>query len=158
MKRNSGWLLIILACMASACGDDPVNTPVDSGAGDTGVVTDVGNPTTDRPDAGSPVDTGPTPRIGARVRVAVGGEALEGTVIRVGHGEATLEMAECPAGAPVIDRRQRLVGFCIEGGDGDIMLTNAVDELATAVAHDLEPADTTPPTEPDTTTADTTGG
>lgn len=108
--------------------------------------------------APSPVDTGPTPRIGARVRVAVGGEALEGTVIRVGHGEATLEMAECPAGAPVIDRRQRLVGFCIEGGDGDIMLTNAVDELATAVAHDLEPADTTPPTEPDTTTADTTGG
>ncbi|MBK8691535.1 MAG: hypothetical protein IPN17_04330 [Deltaproteobacteria bacterium] len=30
--------------MASACGDDPVNTPVDSGPADTGVVTDVGTP------------------------------------------------------------------------------------------------------------------
>ncbi len=108
--------------------------------------------------APSPIDTGPTPRIGARVRVAVDGEALEGTIVRVGHGEAALNVAECPSGAPVIDRRQRLVGFCIEGGDGTIMLTNALDELAAAVARDQQGLDTTPPSEPAATTAGTTSG
>nr|MBK7064684.1 hypothetical protein [Deltaproteobacteria bacterium] len=64
--------------MASACGDDPVNTPADSGPADTGVVTDAGSPTDTGPrtDTGSPTDTGPRVDAGSPRLAVVAGTPL----------------------------------------------------------------------------------
>lgn len=102
--------------------------------------------------ADSPSDTGPTPKVGSTVRVALDGSVVVGTVTDVDRGEAVLDISDCPAGAPVVDRHDDLVGFCRDGEHARMMLTNAVDELADAVAKDNQTAatvaGTTEPTAP----------
>jgi hypothetical protein len=121
LKRNSGWLLIILAGTAAACGDSTPNTPVnpvDAGTTplDMGVVaTDRPAVTTDRVDAGTPATDRPDAGA-ARLQVVAGrrctadegcaSTAVDLTCVSLNGGRVCTTANSCMQGATAVEEEQ----------------------------------------------------